>query len=117
MIDSLQAGLEDYTTDERGDVGSWIRIVCIKGLADIAVTLLSNGSHIQALIDYLPPAKFHSAIGGILKQGIERLDNVRQHAGQQLSRILKLQVPSLLEKERWTIHGDALMRQLFLGCV
>jgi len=26
LLDALQDGLEDYTIDERGDVGSWIRM-------------------------------------------------------------------------------------------
>ncbi|TCD65493.1 hypothetical protein EIP91_002577 [Steccherinum ochraceum] len=115
MIDSLQVGLEDYTTDERGDVGSWIRMVCIKGLADVSVILLANGQHIPALESYLPPAKFHTAIGGILKQGVERLDNVRQQAGQQLLRILELQLLNLPGKERWAVEGGSLMHRLFLN--
>ncbi|THH31462.1 hypothetical protein EUX98_g2715 [Antrodiella citrinella] len=115
MLNCLLAGLQDYTTDERGDVGSWIRMVCIKGLTDVAIVLLNNGAHIPALPDYFPPSKFHDAIGGTLKQGVERLDNVRQHAGQQILRLLEFQVPDFPGNGQWLIHGDALMRQLFLS--
>lgn len=111
---SLLAGLEDYTTDERGDVGSWIRMACIKSLTDIVIILLSNGEKLASFIDYLPPAQFHDAIGGILKQGVERLDNVRQHAGQQLLRILELRHPDFDGSEQYKVHGLSLMRELFL---
>ncbi|KAH8104609.1 TBCD protein [Cristinia sonorae] len=115
MFDALLAGLKDYTTDERGDVGSWIRVACIKGLVDMSIALLSNGAHIQHFEENFPPAKFHEAIAGILKQGVERLDNVREAAGVQLLRLLEFQIPEMSGKERWIAYGDALMRQLFLG--
>ncbi|KAF9013516.1 TBCD protein [Cyathus striatus] len=81
LFGSLLVGLDDYTIDERGDVGSWIRVVCIKGLALFSELLISNAACLERLEDYLPPHEFHSAIAGILKQGVERLDNVRQVAG------------------------------------
>ena len=111
---SLLAGLEDYTTDERGDVGSWIRMACIKSLTDIIIILLSDGDKAYNLVDYLPPAQFHEAIGGILKQGVERLDNVRQHAGHQLLRILELRRLEFDGSEQYEVHGLSLMRELFL---
>lgn len=117
MFDVLLAGLDDYTTDERGDVGSWIRMACIKGLADMSVAVLGNGVHIPNLESYFPPEKFHDIVAGILKQGVERLDNVRQAAGIQLLRLLQFRTPELTQRAQWTIHGEALMCQLFLKCV
>ena len=117
MLDSFIAGLEDYSMDDRGDVGSWVRAACIKGLASGAETLIVNAAIIPNLAEYLPPYKYHEAIAGILKQGVERLDNVRQQAGVQVVRLLSLALPKAPDAEAWRIHGDQLMKDLFLKYV
>ena len=119
MFDALLAGLDDYTTDERGDVGSWIRIACVKGLATAIALLLEHArapalTMPDALERYLPPARFHAAVGGIMKQAVERLDNVRQHAGEQLLRVLALPRPHVASAEQWAVCGEARMRELLL---
>ncbi len=117
MIDAFQAGLEDYSTDQRGDVGSWIRIACIKGLADFSELLIGNASSIPQFATYFPPQKYHDAIGGILKQGVERLDNVRQQAGQEFLRLLRQPLPTVPDAAAWQINGINLMKGLFLRYV
>ncbi|KAI0086506.1 ARM repeat-containing protein [Irpex rosettiformis] len=109
VFSSFLSGLEDYSTDERGDVGSWIRIACVKGIADYSTAIISNASTISQGEEYLPLVKFHEGIAGILKQGVERLDNVRQQAGEQLLRLL----PLSSHATAWQIHGEGLMRELF----
>ena len=80
--------LEDYTVNERGDVGSWVRVACIKGLCNIIQALLFDAEFLTtkdmhvSISDYLSVEDYHKAIAGILKQGVERLDNVRQCAGE-----------------------------------
>ena len=108
MYTSLLKGLEDYTIDERGDVGSWIRIACVKGITDISVMLLTNAPRV---VETLPAHLFHAGVAGILKQGVERLDNVRQQAGEQVLRLLALS-PSA--PQGWNLHGEQLMRELFV---
>ena len=118
IFDSLLAGLEDYSTDQRGDVGSWIRMACVKGIADYSTAIISNASSISRSDEYLPLAKFHEGIAGILKQGVERLDNVRQQAGEQLLRLLSYSSDrDTSQADRWRIHGDHLMHELFLRYV
>ncbi len=113
IFDSFLLGLEDYSTDERGDVGSWIRIASVKGIADYSTAIISNAPSISCSEEYLPLEKFHEGVAGILKQGVERLDNVRQQAGEQLLRLLSLS--SVHSSARsWRIHGEDLMRELFL---
>ena len=111
MFDSLMNGLDDYSTDERGDVGSWIRIACVKGLSEFIYTLLPRAALIPNFADYLPVTKFHDALGGILKQGVERLDNVRQQAGEQIMKLLTLNPDS--DRTEWRIDGASLMEELF----
>ncbi|CCM03543.1 uncharacterized protein FIBRA_05677 [Fibroporia radiculosa] len=115
IIDALQAGLTDYTSDERGDVGSWVRIACVKGLTSLAETLFSHAGNLPNLADYFPASKYHDAVGGILKQGMERLDNVRREAGDCFLRLLLLPLPLTPDAEAWQICGDTLMKQLFLS--
>lgn len=100
--------------DERGDVGSWIRVVCIKGLADVAEMFLTNALAVPNIEEYLPPDHYHRAIAGLLKQGVERLDNVRLQSGHQVLRLLSLQLPEIPGIERWRLHGESLMKELFL---
>lgn len=117
MYDALQSGLEDYTIDQRGDIGSWIRIACIRGLATFSEILFSNASNIPNFEEYLPAAKYHDAVGGILKQGVERLDNVRSEAGDHFLRLLLLPLPKVSSPDPWRIHRDPLMKELFLRYV
>jgi hypothetical protein len=88
-------------------------MACIQGLASFIDILFSLSGDLPNLAIYLPVEKFHSAIGGILKQGLERLDNVRHLAGKQLLRILSLPPPATGRPEDWKVHGDDLMKSLF----
>ncbi|KAL4251881.1 Tubulin-folding cofactor D [Abortiporus biennis] len=115
MLDALLVGLEDYSTDQRGDIGSWIRMSCITALTTFAEILVKNAPNIPNFKDYLPPETYHNAVGGILKQGVERLDNVRQQAGEDFIRLLLLPLPEIENANDWKIEGDALMKHLFLS--
>ncbi|EJD50758.1 ARM repeat-containing protein [Auricularia subglabra TFB-10046 SS5] len=107
---SLIAGLDDYTSDERGDVGSWIRIACISGLVSVSRLLFDLAAQGDIdLADYLPQTDYHEALGGLLKQGVERLDNVRAHAGEQTISLVEHPHPN-----GWVMAGEALFRGLFL---
>ena len=94
-------GLEDYTVNERGDVGSWVRVACIKGLCNIIQALLFDAEFLTtkdmhvSISDYLSVEDYHKAIAGILKQGVERLDNVRQCAGEAFTTLLSLSAPDM----------------------
>ncbi|KAL1689403.1 armadillo-type protein [Schizophyllum commune] len=104
---ALLRGLEDYTMDERGDVGSWIRITSIQGLRDCAIMLLQRPN---LLPSYLSSEVYHAAVAGILKQGVERLDNVRAEAGACMLGLLMISPPS----EAYAIEGGDAMREMFL---
>jgi hypothetical protein len=89
-------------------------MACIRGLTLYSEVLFSNAAIISNFEEYLPPSMYHNAVGGILKQGVERLDGVRQEAGEYFCRLLHLPLPQIPAAERWRIHGDTLMKQLFL---
>lgn len=113
LFDALDNGLEDYTTDERGDVGSWIRIACIRGLNSVIEDLFRISGSLPDFSSFLPPHRYHAVIGRILRQGVERLDNVRQISGECFLRILKLQLPAVEHAESWGIKNVDLMKELF----
>ena len=112
-FDAFLEGLTDYTTDARGDVGSWIRLSCVLGLSTFTQVLFTHSKSLPNFIEYFPPETYHAAIGGILKQGVERLDNVRQQAGTQFMKLLRLPLPDVDDKGRWEIFGRKTVNKLF----
>ncbi|GAB1520812.1 hypothetical protein RhiTH_003900 [Rhizoctonia solani] len=87
-LGSLRARFEDYTVDQRGDVGSWVRMATLRAIASISQVVFRNRNRIEPFGEYLPLDLWHQAIGGVLRQGVERLDNVRAVAGEQLMHLI-----------------------------
>ncbi|GBE84936.1 TBCD protein [Sparassis crispa] len=113
IMKAFQDGLTDYSVDERGDVGSWARIACVRGLTSTTEVLFTRVP--PNFAEYLPATTYHNYIGGILKQGAERLDNVRQVAGECFVRLLLLPLPTISNADEWRIQGDIMMKELFLS--
>jgi len=111
ILNTLLSGLQDYTIDERGDVGSWIRIACVQGLTSCIEDLFSVAESVPDFADYLPVSSYQQAVAGILKQGVERLDNVRQEAGMCISRLLKL-TPVQRAELTWSLPGLSFLEEL-----
>ncbi|GAC95548.1 tubulin specific chaperone cofactor [Pseudozyma hubeiensis SY62] len=74
VIRALLTGLQDYSTDQRGDVGSWVRLSSLSGLKQILILCRQRR---QPLLQEL----FQDAVGGMWKQAAERIDHVRHAAG------------------------------------
>ncbi|KAJ3219334.1 hypothetical protein HK099_004731 [Clydaea vesicula] len=68
--------LDDYSTDLRGDVGSWVREEGIKGLKYCMV--VGNSKH------FLLKSKAVEVMALIFRQGCEKIDRVRETAGKAL---------------------------------
>lgn len=77
----MLAGFEDYTVDQRGDVGSWIRLASIDALC----RFFSSESYSE-VIKQLQQTQIESAWACLLKQSLERLDKVREAAGNALQK-------------------------------
>ncbi|XP_074350535.1 tubulin-folding cofactor D isoform X2 [Apium graveolens] len=124
VMQSLLGALEDYSVDNRGDVGSWIREAAMHGLEkctyilcrkDLSVSQRkSQGSdsqdqstgqvigndQVQPLFDSNIAA---SVVGGIAKQAVEKMDKMREIAAKVLYRILyneSIFVPFLPHREK-----------------
>lgn len=90
VIQTLLKALDDYTVDNRGDVGSWVREASINGLEKCTYYLCKKDSE-KLLCD--PACLFFDAntatsiIGGFAKQGVEKLDKLREISMKTLYRI------------------------------
>jgi hypothetical protein len=92
-------------------------MACIRGLTGFSEILFSNAVALPQFAEYLPASKYHAAVSGILRQGVERLDNVRQTAGDHIARLLVLPLPTTSDSSQWRIEGETLMHELFLTYV
>ena len=81
---TLIQGLCDYSSDSRGDVGSWVREACIE--ASRVLIKLANGMN-----DYFDDDLCSALIGKVIQQSVEKIDRIRQCAGDFL---------------HWVIHAD-----------
>ncbi|MED6193962.1 hypothetical protein PIB30_024141 [Stylosanthes scabra] len=110
---SLFKALDDYSVDNRGDVGSWVREAALDGLEKCTYMLCkidnsaslsgtSNGKEMESLVqplnDKMPKNNQElllfdenlatSLIRGICKQAVEKMDKLREAAANVLHRIL-----------------------------
>ncbi|KAK2968570.1 hypothetical protein RJ640_006761 [Escallonia rubra] len=109
VIQSLFRALDDYSVDNRGDVGSWVREAAMDGLEKCTYILckrdslgISNKSpgvgsvseqikkemedkQMQLLFDANLATNI---IGGIAKQAVEKMDKMREKAANVIQRIL-----------------------------
>lgn len=115
ILTAFNDGLADYTTNERGDVGSWVRVACVHGVCNMFQALLRAAHSIPAFSEYVPPEIYHRSIAGILKQGVERLDNVRQAVGEVFLVLATLPYEELgiHEWEQWELHERKVLAELF----
>lgn len=94
VLNAFFLGLDDYNVDRRGDVGSWCRIVAMRGLEGV-ISMVVEQASVEAISELLPVKTLERFIGGLLKQLSEKLDNTRVEAGNCLQRILTKRDPSV----------------------
>lgn len=85
----LLKNLEDYSIDQRGDVGSWIREESMKTLGLVVPLVTRLDIEISDDLIYLALETQVQILGKLLKQASERIDRTRACAGSTLSEILK----------------------------
>lgn len=124
VMHSLLKALDDYSVDNRGDVGSWVREAAMDGLQRCTYILCER----QAVgfspemhgVNCMPEqtdwdmiasdqtctlfdeSLATNLIGGIVKQAVEKIDKIRDMAGKILQGILyncNVSVPFILHRE------------------
>ena len=83
MLESIIAGFDDYTNDQRGDVGSWVRLAAIASISNLFAAAFER----LVEMDLLTQERLDRIVAALLKQGVERLDNVREASGVVLEMI------------------------------
>ncbi|KAI9324905.1 armadillo-type protein [Zopfochytrium polystomum] len=80
FVDALFYGMEDYSIDTRGDVGSWVREACFA-----AWPVLFRHPFARARL--LPPVVAR-AIRALVRHAAERIDRTREAAGRALEAVV-----------------------------
>ncbi|KAH9627452.1 hypothetical protein KSS87_006143 [Heliosperma pusillum] len=107
VIKGLFKALDDYSVDNRGDVGSWVREAAMDALERCTYILCwRDAMDPQSKLEGSPENLEHDMIkkgqksslfdeelattlvGGILKQAVEKMDKLREAAARVLQRIL-----------------------------
>eukprot|EP00850_Spirogloea_muscicola_P016377 SM000132S26892 [mRNA] locus=s132:248317:254950:- [translate_table: standard] len=96
VLDTLLPAMGDYATDDRGDVGSWVRgaaVVsterCLLLLSEATDRVSSHRSMSNSRATGLADADFNvKVVAEMSKQAVEKLDKVRAIAGSTLQRIV-----------------------------
>lgn len=104
MMNSLELCFTDYSTDQRGDVGSWVRTATM----DLVNYLLPCISRLDSTVSdqqpYLHIDTTTHFIAALLKQSVERIDKVRSNAGKVLGDLI-------LSSEYLNFPGQDYLRQ------
>ena len=96
IMSTLIAALGDYSTDQRGDVGSWIRVVALKALRITLLALCDRHASSQGSVNgdashskerqqgdnrgVVSQDMFEDIIANMARLGVEKLEPVRAAA-------------------------------------
>lgn len=102
VLSSLETCLTDYSTDQRGDVGSWVRVATMNLLRFLlpCVSKLDTKDE-SPYLDMQTTTRFMAAL---LKQSVERIDKVRACAGQVLYDLISNEDMNISSKESLKEH-------------
>lgn len=65
--------LQEYTVDNRGDIGAWVREAAMNALFKLITTIPHN---------LLDATKVHAVATGLVQQSVEKIDRTRALAGK-----------------------------------
>lgn len=99
-------GLEDYSIDHRGDVGSWVREACMQGLAEMAPLVgqldLSSDEMSER---YLSEEDHNQVLAKLLQQSVEKIDKMRASAAAAIIKIIYARTESSTQEEpQYVVH-------------
>lgn len=88
VMQSLLNALEDYSVDNRGDVGSWVRTAAMNALEKCTYILCKRDKSVSNETPLFDADIATKLVGGIVKQALEKMDRLREVAAKVLQRIL-----------------------------
>ena len=93
---ALLNGMCDYSTDSRGDVGSWVREACMMGMRNVCNVVLRVCESNQELAEtYLAQDLVTNMVAKVLQQSVEKIDKIRACAGDVLLWAIDQNLPHL----------------------
>eukprot|EP01083_Nonionella_stella_P092354 258519_1 len=92
---ALQRNSRDYSTENRGDVGSWVRQAAVEGLEPVLLMVSTDFTGGK-----VPNRRFNLEFGAnvvriFLKQTMERINSLRECAGARLESVLSSTGPEI----------------------
>ncbi|KAJ3414764.1 hypothetical protein HDV05_006103 [Chytridiales sp. JEL 0842] len=92
ILDAFFVAMEDYSIDQRGDVGSWVREACFTSWTRLLpfFAALENNTINNAAAEerYITPATVTRILIALARQSVEKIDRVRQTAGESLANLI-----------------------------
>lgn len=103
LTTTLTAAMHDYATDRRGDIGSWVR----EAAMEVIVVVLDMQRR-QDPTFTLDPGVATNLLALVLRQALERIDKVREHAHDLLEFLIfdSVSVPLMKYAYRRACHGE-----------
>lgn len=83
-------GLTEYTQDNRGDIGAWVREAALLGLQGLTLALCKVNASLLA------KDTVTKVVAGAIQQAVEKIDRTRALAGKVFSSIIHRFVCSYL---------------------
>ena len=93
VLNALLTCLTDYSTDNRGDVGSWVREAAMLGLEQVLPPVAAHHARAVPQPAWLTPAMVKRVIDQLIQQLCEKIDRIRTRAGASLLALLTLEPP------------------------
>ncbi|XP_017860136.1 PREDICTED: tubulin-specific chaperone D [Drosophila arizonae] len=93
VIHCLLRALDEYTLDNRGDIGAWVREAAMQALFELATECPAN---------LLFPHQVHQIVVGFMQQAVEKIDRTRGLAGRLCCQLVHTvpAIPYIRDHER-----------------
>jgi hypothetical protein len=89
IVNALSTAMQDYALDRRGDVGSWVREVCIEVIAALLLAQVQGAHASSPRVPKLSSDEVTTKlVGMMLKQAVEKIDRLRERAFSLLYAVL-----------------------------
>ncbi|XP_072036691.1 tubulin-specific chaperone D-like isoform X1 [Amphiura filiformis] len=96
LYTALLAALKDYSLDQRGDVGAWVREAAMESLRDLTILVVQHDPSL------LTPDICKRILQDLLQQATEKIDRTRACAGDAFLKLLHndIPIPHIPEREK-----------------
>ncbi|XP_061386956.1 tubulin-specific chaperone D [Musca vetustissima] len=98
VIDCYLKAMDEYTLDNRGDIGAWVREAAMSAIFEL-IKICPK--------DILQPQQIHQIVVGFMQQAVEKIDRTRGLAGRLLCQMIHLD-PAVPH-----IHHHAKLKEIF----